>query len=105
LKQARLRLSAQADLVRDVRYYEQQGGVELADRFFSAARAALRAIQQMPGMGSPRVGQLCDVPGLRTWPVKGFPVMWCYFDNDDHLDIVRLLGDRQDLLMILTSDL
>jgi toxin ParE1/3/4 len=55
-------------------------------------------------MGSPRLGLLCDVPGLRTWPVKGFPVIWFYFDNDDHLDIVRLLGERQDLLSILTSD-
>jgi toxin ParE1/3/4 len=104
LKQARLRPQAQADLVRDVHYYEEQGGAELADRFFLAACAALPAIQQMPGMGSPHLGLLCDVPGLRTWPVKGFPVMWFYFDNDDHLDIVRLLGERQDLLSILTSD-
>jgi len=26
---------------------------------------------------------------------------WPYFEASDHLDVVRLLGDRQDILAIL----
>jgi toxin ParE1/3/4 len=30
-----------------------------------------------------------------------FPVLWIYFHRDDHLDVVRLLGERQDIATIL----
>lgn len=83
------------------RYYAQEGGLDLGERVLDAALAALEPIQRMPSMGSPRLGQLCDVPGLRSWRVTGFPVQWLYFEASDHLDVVRLLGDRQDVLAIL----
>lgn len=51
----------------------------------------------MPGIGSPVVGETCDIPRLRSSPVKGFPVHWYYFVGEDHLDVVRLLADAQDL--------
>ena len=54
-------------------------------------------------MGSPRLGQLCEIPGLRSWRVTDFPMQWLYFGADDHLDVVRLLGDRQDIIAILTN--
>jgi len=72
---------------------------------FDAAIAALEPIERMPSMGSPRLGQLCDIPGLRSWRVAGFPMQWLYFEAPDHLDVVRLVGDlvgqRQDILAIL----
>jgi toxin ParE1/3/4 len=30
-------------------------------------------------------------------------MQWLYFEADDHLDVVRLLGDRQDIIAILTT--
>lgn len=68
---------------------------------FDAAIAALEPIERMPGMGSPRLAQLCKIPGLRSRRVTDFPVQWLYFEAEDHLDVVRLLGDRQDILAIL----
>lgn len=85
------------------RYYAQEGSLDLAERMFDAALAALGPIQRMPSMGSPRLGQLCDIPGLRAWRVGGFPMQWLYFEASDHLDVVRLLGDRQDILAILNG--
>ena len=41
------------------------------------------------------------IPGLRTWQVKNFPLPWFYFERDDHLDVVRLQGERQDVAAIL----
>ena len=92
MKRAHLRPQAQADLVDATRHYAAQGSVELAERMFDAAIAALETIERMPAMGSPRMGQLCELPGLRSWRVTG------------HLDVVRLLGDRQDIVAILSAD-
>ncbi|MEZ5726662.1 MAG: type II toxin-antitoxin system RelE/ParE family toxin [Burkholderiaceae bacterium] len=103
MKRARLRPQAQADLVDAATHYAAEGSVTLAERMFDAAIAALEPIERMPGMGSPRLGQLCEIPGLRSWRVADFPLRWLYFEAEDHLDVVRLLGDRQDLIAILTD--
>jgi toxin ParE1/3/4 len=44
------------------------------------------------------------ISGLRTWRVAKFPLLWCYFERDDDLDVVRLLGQRQDLTAILGDE-
>jgi toxin ParE1/3/4 len=103
LKRARLRPQAEADLLEATRHYTTEGSLELAERMFDAAIAALEPIERMPGMGSPRLGQLCEIPGLRSWRVTDFPMQWLYFEVEDHLDVVRLLGDRQDIITILTA--
>jgi toxin ParE1/3/4 len=104
LKQAKLRPQAEQDLVDTARYYAQVGGHTLGGKMFDAALAALETIQYEPGIGSPRIGQRCDIPGLRSWRISGFPVQWFYFETDNHLDVVRLLGDRQDIAAILTDE-
>jgi len=47
---------------------------------------------------------LLGIPGLRTWRVGKFPLLCCYFVRADHLDVVRLLGERQDILAILGDE-
>ena len=96
-----LRPLAEADLVERSHYYVAEAGDDVADRFFDSAIAALRAVERMPGTGSPRVGELCDIPGLRVRRIEGFPCGWFYFVRADHLDVVRLLADAQDLDAIL----
>lgn len=103
MKRAHLRPQAEADLVEATRHYAKEGSVELAERMFDAAVAALGTIERMPGIGSPRLGLLCEIPGLRSWRVADFPMQWLYFEAKDHLDVVRLLGDRQDIVAILTA--
>lgn len=97
----RLRPLAETDLVERTRYYRREGGDDLGRRFFDAAVAALDAIGRMPGAGSPRVGELCDIPGLRFRRVTGFPCGWFYFIAADHVDVVRLLAEAQDLPTLL----
>ena len=99
----KLRPLAEEDLVEAAAYYLQKGGRAVGERMFDAALAALKPIQRMPAMGSPRLGQLCEIPGLRSWRVEGFPMRWLYFETEDHLDVIRLLGDRQDIAAILNS--
>ena len=103
MKQAHLRPLAENDLVTRTRHYNKNSSPALGERFFDTALAALRPIQRMPGIGSPRIGELCDIPDLRDWPIPGFPVRWYYLETDTHLDIIRLLADTQDLQSILTT--
>ena len=98
-----IRPLAEADLVERTRSYRREGGDGLGERFFEAAIAALGAVAQMPGAGSPRVGELCGIPGLRVRRVVGFPCSWFYFVTSDHVDVVRLLADAQDLPVILAN--
>ena len=96
-----LRPLAEADLIEHSRYYLAEAGDEVANRFFDSAIAALHAVERMPGTGSPRIGELCGVAGLRVRRVEGFPCGWFYFVLASHLDVVRLLADAQDLTAIL----
>ncbi len=100
---ALLRPLAEADLIARTRFYRADGGDGLGERFFDAAVAALGALTRMPGAGSPGVGELCGIPGLRVRRVTGFRCNWFYFVANDHVDVVRLLADAQDLPTILAD--
>jgi len=99
----RLRPLAEADLIERTRYYRREGGDQLGERFFGAAIAALDAIGRVPGAGSPRMGELCGVPGLRFRSVAGFPCGWFYFASGDRVDVVRLLADARDIAAVLAD--
>lgn len=101
MKPAKLRPKAEQDLVEGARFYAEQGGAALGEEMFDTALEALEPIQRMPGLGSPRLGLLCEIPGLRSWRITRFPMQWLYFEVADHLDVVRLLGDRQDIVAVL----
>ena len=69
----------------------------MAAKVANATNKALDQVELEPGMGSPRLGELLGIPGLRAWRVGTFPLLWCCFERGDHLGVVRLLGERQDL--------
>jgi toxin ParE1/3/4 len=96
-----LRPLARSDLIERTRHYRRVGGVALGERFFDAATVALEVLGSTPGLGSPRVGELIGLRGLRRMSVKGFPCGWLYLELADTCDVVRLLADRQDLATIL----
>ena len=98
-----LRPLAEADLIERTHYYRREGGDSLGERFFEAVVATLDAIGRMPGAGSPRIGELCGILGLRVRRILGFSCGWFYFVADDHVDVVRLLADAQDLPTILAD--
>ena len=73
-------------------------------RVAKATDAALDQIELDPGIGSPTLGKRLGIPELRTWRAKKFPLLWCYFERGDHLDVVRLLGERQDIAAVLGNE-
>ena len=104
MKPAVLRPQARCDQQGEVRYYRKEGGIRLAVEVARATNAALDQIELDPGIGSPALGKLLGIPGLRTWRVAKFPLLWCYFERRDHLDVVRLLGERTDLAAVLGDE-
>ncbi len=104
MKPAVLRPQALRDQQGEVRYYRKEGGTRLAVKVAMDTNKALDQIELEPGIGSPRLGKLLGIPGLRTWRVGKFPLLWCYFERGGHLDVVRLLGERQDIIAILGGE-
>lgn len=104
MKPATLRPQARRDRREEVRYYRNEAGSKAAVRLVAATNAALDQIELEPGIGSPVLGKILGIPRLRTWRVKRFPLLWFYFERDDHLDVVRLLGERQDIAAILGDE-
>jgi len=101
VKVSRLRPLAKEDRRSEVRYYREAAGPEVAVRLVVQMALALEQVQANPGIGSPRWGQLADITGLRAWRITDFPLTWLYIERADHLDVIRLLGERQDILSIL----
>ena len=98
-----LRPLAQSDLIERTRYYVREATDEVGTKFFEAAVAALDAIGGMPNAGSPRLGELAGIADLRARRIAGFPCAWLYFVTAQHVDVVRLLHDAQDLPVVLTD--
>ena len=98
-----LRPQAEVDLVERARHYRDEGGSDIGERFFDAAMTALDATGQMPGAGSPRVGELCGIDRLRVRRIPNFPYGWFSFASGDRVDVVRLLADTQDIAAVLAD--
>ena len=104
MKPAVLRPLALRDQQGEVRYYRKEGGSRVAVKLANATNAALDQIELDPGIGSPTLGKLLGIQRLRTWRVAKFPLLWCYFEREDRLDVVRLLGERQNIAAILGEE-
>lgn len=95
-----LRPLARDDRRSEVRYYRKEAGARVALQLVNALAEALEQISRNPGMGSPTLGQELGLAGLRTWRVRGFPLTFWYFEREVHVDVARLVGQRQDALAI-----
>ena len=95
--------TADADDIAD--HYATTAQRALADRFADALLAAYQRLSQSPGIGSPLLGERCGIAGLRSWKIKGFPYLVCYFEQPEHIDVWRILHGARDLGALLESEL
>ena len=100
MKRCVLRPLARQDRRGEVRYYRHEAGTRVAAKLVQALQRALQTLQQQPGIGSPVLGQEMGIPEMRTWLVDGFPLAFWYFERESLIDVVRLVGQRQDALNI-----
>jgi toxin ParE1/3/4 len=99
-----LRPQAREDMRHEVRHHRQVAGAQVAAKLVDALRKALRDVERQPAIGSPLIGQAIGIADMRTWRVDGFPLSFWYFDRATHVDVVRLVGQRQDALSIELTD-
>ncbi|MDD5298472.1 MAG: type II toxin-antitoxin system RelE/ParE family toxin [Rhodocyclaceae bacterium] len=97
----RLRPRARRDLDEAVAWYLSQSAFDAADGFVAAAEEAFRHLALHPGTGSPRFGQLLELPGLRTWQLADYPYLVFYFERPDRLDVARVLHSCRDISPLL----
>lgn len=91
------RQRASLDTEGAVDHYAAEAGVEVALKFVGALRRAYEHLGRHPLLGSPRFGFDLGLPGLRTWPVRGFPFLIFYLDLPDRVDVWRVLDTRRDI--------
>jgi toxin ParE1/3/4 len=91
------RAAAAADVRRAVIYYASEAGSDVAARFIVSLETAFRAIGERPATGSPRYGELLDLPGLRSRTVGRFPWLVFYHEDAASVEIWRVLHKRSDI--------
>ncbi len=100
MKRCVLRPLARQDRWDEVRDYRDEAGAVVAARLVAALKKALQTLQQQPAIGSPVLGRELGLPQMRTWLVDGFLLAFWSFERETHMDVVRLVGQRQDALGI-----
>jgi toxin ParE1/3/4 len=105
MKPRALRLTAETDIDRAFSYYLTEAGADTALGFLDEVETALSHLEKNPGTGSPRYGELCEVPGLRLWLVKRFPYAVLYVEQAAHLDVLRVLHQHADIPAQLADEL
>jgi toxin ParE1/3/4 len=96
-KPVRLRELAHRDTEAAVDYYIREAGPEVALAFVEALRIAYRMIADHPTTGSPRPAHELALPGLRSRMLKRYPYLVFYVEQDDHIDVWRVLHAHRDI--------
>jgi len=91
-----LRPQAREDRRSEVHYDRQADGVAVADKLVKAMAQALLDLERNPSIGSPALGRPLGIEELRTWRLQDFPLTFWYIERADHIEVVRLVGQRQD---------
>ena len=96
---------ARRDFVSIVDFYNSEASFDVARSFRSALRAEFDHLSLFPGSGSPRYAPIVDMPDLRSWPIKGFPYLVLYAEQESSIDVYRLLHTARDIPESLSEDM
>jgi toxin ParE1/3/4 len=96
-KSVRFRVRAVEDVERATDYLLAEAGSDTARQFVDAVGRQVASLARRPRHGSPRLAVELDLPGLRTWPVKSFPYVIFYVEQESEISVWRVLHTRRDL--------
>ena len=71
--------------------------VKAALDFIDALEAGCAHIARQPGSGSPKYAHELNLPGLRFRSLTRFPYLVFYFEQDDFIDVWRVLQEQRDI--------
>jgi len=89
------------DIDRAWNFYLSDAGARVAGDFVDALEAAVALVGREPGIGSPRWAHELNLAGLRSWRITGFPQLLLYFEQEDAVDLVRVLHGASDIPALL----
>ncbi|WP_419934424.1 type II toxin-antitoxin system RelE/ParE family toxin [Candidatus Palauibacter sp.] len=92
-----LREAASRDVEEAVDHYLEEAGPRVALGFIDALQGVFQHIADNPLSGSPRYGHEVNLPGLRSWPLKGYPHLIFYMAGHGQIDVWRVLHRRRDI--------
>jgi toxin ParE1/3/4 len=98
-----LRSSGQLDVDEAIDFYRREAGQALAISFVDALERAYRLISEQPGAGSSRYAHALDLLGLRSWPLRDYPFVVFYFEQETHVEIWRVLHAARDIPASITD--
>ena len=84
------RPAARRELLEATQWYLEEGGPAAAERFEWAITRALRLLEFMPNIGTP------SYPGVRTWPLKGFPHTLVYRVQGESTTVIALAHQSRE---------
>lgn len=88
---------AVSDIEEAVDSYIGESTEDVALAFVGSLEDAFGHIARHPESGSPRFAHELQIPGMRYWPVKGFPYLVFYQDLEIHVDLWRVLHAERDI--------
>lgn len=91
------RASANRDVDAAIDYYLNEGGERAALGFIAALEGVYAHISRHPASGSARHGHDLDLPGLRSWPLRRYPHLVFYIEQNDRIDVWRVLHAHRDI--------
>lgn len=98
----RQRAAARRDLIDHFVYLRETAGLEVAERFLTAAESTFHDLAGQPLIGAPLALRDPRLRGLRKWQVKGFDsVLVFYLPRADGVSIVRVLHAARDWWRVL----
>ena len=92
-----LRERANRDAEEAVDHYLLEAGERAALAFIDALERACDHVARHPATGSTRHAHELDLPGLKSWPLRGYPYLVFYVERDDRVDVWRLLHAQRDI--------
>lgn len=96
-KPVQLRAAAANDIELAVDHYLDEAGVDVAGRFVDAIERGFGRLARQPHIGSLRFAYELGIPDLRAWPVHRFPYVIFYIEQEEGLDVWRVLHERRDI--------
>lgn len=91
------RALARRDVEDAVDYYAGEAGADVAIKFLDALKDAYHVLGMRPATGSPHYGQILDIVGLRSRKIVRFPYLIFYVEQDELIDVWRVLHTQRDI--------
>jgi len=98
MKPVTRKVKARVDLLEQFNYFVDHGGIELADRYFTAVEMTCRQLAAFPLSGAPYLAISPALNGVRRIPVTGFEnYLIFYMVNATGIDVIRVLHGARDI--------